>query len=316
MSDGRATADELLRDADMAMYRAKQEGRARYALFDMKMHAAAAQRLETAHALRRAVKNGELVLHYQPQVSIPEQQLVGVEALVRWQHPAKALLPPSEFVPVAEESDLVIQIGNWVVEEACRQAAEWDAVAPVLSQLDVSVNISARQLANPELVDVVAATLERTGLEPGRLCLEVTETVLMSNAEASFEALTGLKLLGVRVAIDDFGTGYSSLSYLQRFPVDLLKVDKGFVTGMDGDASKAAIVRSVVDLAHALQLRVLAEGVETAEEAAMLVAFGCDEAQGFHFSPPQPPATLVDGTAPWRDIFSELHVPVGRVLPG
>ncbi|HEX2063279.1 MAG TPA: EAL domain-containing protein, partial [Acidimicrobiales bacterium] len=294
---GKVNGEDLLRDADMAMYRAKQEGRARYALFDPDMHAAATQRLETANALRTAIKNQELRLHFQPQVSLAGGGLIGVEALVRWQHPVTGLVWPGEFIPVAEESNSIIELGRWVVDEACRQVAEWDAAAPGVGPLGVSVNISARQLADPRLVDVVARALAKSGLDPARVCLEVTESVLMTDVEASFEALSGLKRLGVNLAVDDFGTGYSSLSYLQRLPVDLLKVDKSFVHGMNTDRAKAAIVRSVVDLAHALHLEVLAEGVETAEQAAMLGDLGCDRAQGYFFGRPVPPGALLDTIA-------------------
>ena len=260
--------------------------------------------MEITNALRRAVTLGELHLEYQPLRRLADERIVAVEALVRWHHPQRGLLQPSDFIPVAEESNLIIDVGNWVVAEACRQLAEWDETVPDLRHLQVSVNVSARQLATPALGRVVAATLARTGLDPDRLCLEVTETAVLDDFAASFEVLTDLRAQGVSLAIDDFGTGYSSLTYLQRLPMCGLKIDGSFVTGLDRDPARRAIVRSVIQLAHALELQVVAECVETSGEAGTLAELGCDLIQGYHVARPQPPEELVTS---WM---------AGRVAPG
>ena len=294
--------DTLLRDADAAMYRAKEQGRARHEVFDSTMHHKVTQRLQLATDLRRALPRCELRLHYQPQVSLTDGRIVGVEALVRWQHPSRGLLAPLEFIPVAEESQLIVPLGSWVLAEACRQVARWRDEFPEVP-LKVNVNVSARQLGRGELMETIGALLAETGLEPKRLCLEITETVIMGDAEFYLEALLGLKVLGVSVAIDDFGVGYSSLAYLQRFPIDTLKIDKTFVDGLDHAQPQArAIVGAAIDMAHALDLEAVAEGVETAQQAQALAELGCNGAQGYYFARPAPPdeiATMLNrGTLP------------------
>lgn len=286
--------EALLRDADAAMYRAKDRGKGRWELFDETMRVTAMVRLETENALHRAIDRGEFRLFYQPVMSIADGSCTGVEALVRWQYPNRGLVAPHEFIQLAEETGLVIPLGGWVLSEACRQAARWHAERLDNDPFQVAVNLSARQLAHPDLVDSVDRALKATGADPSWLCLEITESVLMDDVDATIGAVKRLKGLGVDLAIDDFGTGYSSLGYLKRFPVDLVKVDRSFVDGLGSDPEDSAIVAAVVSLGHALGLRVVAEGVETEQQLSELVALECDLAQGYFFAPPQPAVDIED----------------------
>ncbi len=266
------TAGDLLRDADVALYRAKAGGRGRYAVFDAAMNAHALERLELEAELRRGLTRGEFAVYYQPKVELATGRLAGLEALVRWRHPARGLVEPDAFIPLAEETGLIVPLGQWVLEEACRQARRWGAEGAEGAgggpAVVVSVNLSARQFAQPALEEEVARALAMSGADAGQVQLEITEGVAMGNAEATVETLRRLKGLGVGLAIDDFGTGYSSLAYLKRFPVDALKIDRAFVTGVRRETADASIVGAVVGLGRALGLAVVAEGVETAEEAA------------------------------------------------
>ena len=293
-SSGDDQPDALLRDADAAMYRAKERGKGRWELFDESMRQTALRRLEIENSLHRAIDRGEFRVFYQPCISIPDGRCVGAEALVRWQHPERGLVAPMEFIGLAEETGLVVPLGRWVLEEACGQAARWCAERTELDQFQVSVNLSGRQLGHPELVEQVASALERASVDPGLLCLEITESVLMDDVDATIATLARLKALGVKLSIDDFGTGYSSLGYLKRFPVDFVKVDQSFVGGLGTDPEDSAIVAAVVSLGHALDLRVVAEGVETELQLSELAALGCDQAQGYLFAPPQPALELHD----------------------
>jgi diguanylate cyclase (GGDEF)-like protein/PAS domain S-box-containing protein len=288
------TPETLLRDADSAMYRAKDKGRDRIEVFDDEMRASAMTRLETEAALRHAIDANELCVHYQPIVDLAGEQVLGVEALVRWQHPERGLVAPLEFIPLAEDTGLIVPIGTFVLTEACRTMAEWNHAHPDRIPLSVSVNLSARQLASPGLPRVVAGVLTSTGLQPEQLCLEITESVLMEDADTSRELLESLKRLGVTIAVDDFGTGYSSLLYLRRFPVDVLKIDRSFVSGLGTASEDSAIVSGVVSLAHALGLHSVAEGVEQPSQAAELGLLGCDRAQGFYWSRPLEPLALAE----------------------
>jgi len=277
---GATDADELLRDADLAMYVAKRRGKGRYELFEPGMLAETVERLE-------------LEVHYQPSVDLAEERIVGVEALVRWRHPERGLVSPVEFIPVAEETGLIVPIGRWVLEQACRQAVAWrQAAGPGDEPLRVSVNLSGRQLQQPDLVEQVAAVLADTGLPPEHLVLEITESMLLEDADDTVIRLQQLKDLGVLLAIDDFGTGYSSLSYLSRLPVDLLKIDRSFVAGIADSHEAADLAQAIVRLGRTFHLTTVAEGVETAEQLAELQAMGCDQAQGFYFSRPLPPDQL------------------------
>jgi diguanylate cyclase (GGDEF)-like protein/PAS domain S-box-containing protein len=286
------TADALLRDADAAMYRAKEAGRDGVELFNPEIRARALVRLEQEAALRRAIDGGELRVHYQPVMDLASAEVVGVEALVRWQRDGQGLVPPLEFIPLAEESGLIVDLGAFVLRQACHQVAELNQRRPGGPPLTASVNLSARQLTSPGLVELVADALADSGLDPISLCLEITESVLMEDAEANRLALEELKALGLSIAVDDFGTGYSSLLYLRRFPVDGLKVDRSFVAGLGDSTEDRAIVAGVVGLAHALGMSAVAEGVETPEQAARLKDMGCGLAQGFHWSRPMPAEEL------------------------
>ncbi len=279
----------LLRDADAAMYRAKRSGRDRSVVFADEMRDEAIDRHETEQQLRHAVSDDQLVLHYQPIVELATGRVTGVEALVRWQHPIRGLVPPSEFIPIAEEIGLVVQIDDWVLEHACQQLAAWQGSN---SELTMSINMSGLQFARPDLVTRVAAVLERTNVNPARVALELTEGVLMRDAEDTVAVLRGLKGVGVGLHIDDFGTGYSSLSYVKRFPVNALKVDRSFVEGLGGNNEDRAIVQSVIALAQSLGIDTIAEGVETTRQLEMLRELGCSSAQGFLFSRPLPPDEL------------------------
>ncbi len=284
------TADTLLRDADEAMYKAKRQGPNVVELFDEQLRAAASSSLRLLAEMRRAEGDRELRLHYQPVIQLHNEAVIGVEALIRWQHPTRGLVQPDDFIPFAERSGLIVGIGAWVVHEACEQAAIWAAERHLsASQLTISVNVSGRQLARRAgLLRAVSLALDESGVDPTSLVLEVTESALMDDAEAALRVLTELKTLGVQIAIDDFGTGYSSLVYLKRFPVDLLKIDRSFVAGLGRDREDAAIVRSVIDLAHALGIATVAEGIETQRHLAMLQDLGCAYGQGYLWSPPVP----------------------------
>jgi diguanylate cyclase (GGDEF)-like protein len=287
MADGvDARPESLIRDADAAMYRAKERGKSRYELFDDAMRARVVERLEVENALHRAIERGELRVHYQPLVDLEAGLMTGVEALVRWQHPERGLLLPEQFIPLAEETGQILELGEWVLREACTQHRLWSQEQPDGPALGLSVNLSARQLQQPELVADVVLALRDTRMDPANLCLEITESVVMEETEAAVQALEALRAEGVRIAIDDFGTGYSSLRLLKGAPADLLKIDRSFVAGLGSDPQDRPIVQSVIHLADALGLDAVAEGVETPEQLSELRAAGCRFAQGFHFARP------------------------------
>jgi len=275
---------ELLRAADVALYQAKADG-ASYAVFGPEMGARAVARLALESELRRAVERDELVLHYQPKVRLATGQIEWLEALVRWRHPTRGLLPPADFIPLAEETGVIVPLGRWVLREACRQARTWQAASPGAPSPIVCVNLSPRQFRSPDLVAQVAGILRDTGLPSSGLELEITEQVLMAG-DAAVTTVRALKALGVGLAIDDFGTGYSSLSYLLRLPLDVLKVDRTFVRGIDREPANRAVVQAVTTLAHELGMAVVAEGIETAEELAVVRAVGVDVGQGDYFGRP------------------------------
>jgi diguanylate cyclase (GGDEF)-like protein/PAS domain S-box-containing protein len=284
-ADG-SDAETLVKKADVALYRAKELGRDNCQLFAPSLTAAASERLELENELRRALGQGELELYYQPLVDLEAGEVYGVEALLRWRHPARGLVPPGDFLPLAEATGLILSMGPWVLAAACRQVRAWEAVGA--GELLVAVNLSARQFQEPRLAQQVWHVLAGTGLPPSRLQIEITETSAMQNAGDAALTLGELKDLGVRVAIDDFGTGYSSLAYLKRFPIDILKIDQSFVRGLPGHAEDAAIATAVIGLARTLKLEVVAEGVETAEQRDFLRALGCRRAQGALFGLPLP----------------------------
>jgi len=287
--DETVDADSLIRDADVAMYRAKERGRARAELFDGALRSGLMARIDMEAGLRRALEREEFIVEYQPVIKVATGHVAGMEALVRWQHPGGRLVPPSEFVPLAEDTGLIVPIGRWVLEQAARQAARWRIVRPNDPVSVLAVNLSARQLAYPGLVTEVAAAIDTAGADAGRMSLEITESVLLDDLDGTLRVLHELRELGVHLVIDDFGTGYSSLEYLKRLPVDALKIDRSFVAGLGSDDADGAIVRAVIELSHALGLTVVAEGVEEPAQLRELELFGCDFAQGFLFARPQAP---------------------------
>jgi diguanylate cyclase (GGDEF)-like protein len=286
LATGGGDPDELLRDADLAMYAAKRTGRGTVRLFDAAMHDRAVQRLDFEAGLRRAVLQQQFTVRYQPVVELASGSVVGLEALVRWDHPDRGLVMPGEFVGMAEESGLIVPIGRWVLHAACQAACDWQRRFPLARPLFMSVNLSVRQLQQPDLVEDVAGAVDAAGLDPADLTLELTESVLVLDDEATIQRLHELRALGVHLAVDDFGTGYSSLAYLRRLPVDVLKLAKPFVDGLAAGAEQAALAQAIVRLAETLRLRVVAEGIEQASQARELQALGCRYGQGYYFARP------------------------------
>jgi diguanylate cyclase (GGDEF)-like protein len=282
------TPARLLRDADVAMFSAKELGRGRVEVFDESMRERTVRRLELETSLRHALVHGEFRVHYQPLVHFERSEVIGFEALVRWEHPERGLTPPDEFLPIAEDTGLIVPIGAWVLREACAQAARWANESTHGRPLTVAVNLSARQLADPDIVAVVESAVADAGLDPALLVLEVTETVLMENQASAVAVLQALAEMGVHIGIDDFGTGQSSLGYLKLLPVHVLKIDQSFIDGLGKDPEDSAIVEAVVTLAHALGLTVTAEGIETSRQLQALRELGCDLGQGYYFARPQP----------------------------
>lgn len=289
--DGR-DAETLLKNADSAMYKAKELGRNNFQYFSAEMNTSVTDRLELLNRLRQAITNEDFVLHYQPKVSLASHRIVGAEALVRWNSAHSGMVSPASFIPLAEETGLIIPLGIWVLRTACRQNRAWqDAGYP---PIPISVNLSPRQLARGDIVEVVKRILDETGLQAQYLELEITESVMTTDVEKSFALLTQLRALGVKISLDDFGTGYSSLSYLKRFPVDTLKIDQSFVRDIATDQDSGAIVKAIISLGRNLNLTVLAEGIETDDQFRFLLANGCDEGQGYLMSKPIPNKNFVD----------------------
>jgi diguanylate cyclase (GGDEF)-like protein len=284
-SSGYDRPDDILRDADIAMYRAKENGKARYEMFDHDMHARAVTRLQLESDLRQAVELKQFTVYYQPIMALETGRLAGFEALVRWNHPRHGVVAPADFIPAAEETGLIVPIGQWVLEEACKKVREWQVTSPGHRNLSLSVNLAARQISQPDLTDRIKAALEESKLHPHSLKLELTESVVMENAEAAAQTFKQLRSLGVQLSIDDFGTGYSSLSYLHRFPLNYLKIDRSFVMRMTRDNDNA-IVKTISTLAHNLGMEVIAEGIETEEQYQQLKSLGCEFGQGYLFSRP------------------------------
>jgi EAL domain-containing protein (putative c-di-GMP-specific phosphodiesterase class I) len=270
------------------MYHSKQRGRGMCTVATKEMGLAVHDRSKTKNALERAIENNELVLHYQPIVALDTSEIRAVEALVRWQHAERGLIPPLEFVPIAEESGLINRLGEWVLRAACRQAAQWRVELGEPAPLPIHVNLAARQVAQPDLVALVHAVLNEYGVPPSDIVLEITESLLIEGSHGPTAALLELKRMGVSIVLDDFGTGYSSLSYLERFPIDTLKIDRAFVSKIKDPAAPSPIVTAIVGMASALGLGTVAEGVETANQAAAVAALGCQHAQGYFYARPAP----------------------------
>ena len=292
-------AEDVLRDAGIAMMRAGEMGEGEYQVYDPAMHAEALARLHLETDLRRALERGELRVHYQPIVRLETGRITGFEALARWEHPERGLVQPDDFIPLAEDTGLILPIGLWVLTEACRALAGWQR-RPGGEGLTMAVNLSARQFTQPDLVERVARVLRETGVRPGTLELEITESVILQHSMPVLDTLTRLKALGVALHVDDFGTGYSSLSYLHRLPLDALKIDRSFVTG--AHTGSLQIVRTIVAMAHALGVVVVTEGIETAEVLGELRSLNCEYGQGFFFSRPVTPQqveALLETDARW-----------------
>jgi len=295
--------EDILRDADTAMYRAKSLGKARYEVFDADMRAGVMARLQLETDLRRALERGEFQNFYQPIVALDSGEIAGFEALSRWQHPTRGLLGPNEFIPVAEETGLIRELGWWNLREACRQISEWRAGSLANRHLTISVNLSAKQFLQPNLVEDIRKLLNELALPPEALKLEITESTVMTDPTGAVEMLQQIKSLGIRLAIDDFGTGYSSLSYLHRFPLDTLKIDRSFVSGMGDDGEGMEIARTILPMANSLRLDVVAEGVETIQQVALLQKLQCKYGQGYYFSRPlsaEGTAALLAGELAWQ----------------
>jgi diguanylate cyclase (GGDEF)-like protein len=280
--------EQLLRSADMAMYRAKAAGRARYEMFDRAMHTDALARLQLETDLRRAVEQGEFRLHYQPLVSLRTGRITGLEALLRWEHPIRGLVQPSDFIPIAEETGLIIRIGRWVLNEACRQLSEWQKAHPRDEPLSIGVNLSVKQFSQPDLLDQLASVIRTSGIAPDCLRLEITEAALIDKGGAAMPLLTQIKQLGAQVYLDDFGTGYSSLIYLHRLPIDAIKIDRELVGTMDTDDKNLRLVRTILTFAQIIGVRAEAEGICSAEQLRELRALKCEHGQGYLFSAPIP----------------------------
>jgi diguanylate cyclase (GGDEF)-like protein len=291
---GSESAGSLQRDAEAALLRAQASGPGHHVLLDRSTRAARANHHEIVQRLRAALRLGQFRLRYQPLVSTTDGRIVGVEALLRWEDPLRGQVQPDDFIPLLEETGLIVPVGAWVLEEACRQAAAWRRSGPPAADLNISVNVTARQLVQPDFAATVAQALETAGVNPRQLCLEITEAVLIEDVETVRRELAKVRDLGVRLAVDDFGTGYSSVGYVRQLPLDSVKIDKSFVQGLTAGAEDAAIAQAIIKMAHALGLSTVAEGVESADELARLQQLGCDYVQGFYFAAPLT-AGAVDG---------------------
>ena len=290
--DDGSDIESLIRKADIAMYRAKGQGKNNYQVYNLSMDAKFFERLTLENSLRKAVENEELVAYYQPQVDLRTGEITGVEALVRWQHQKFGLVPPDKFIPLAEETGVILEIDEWMMKTACRQIKNWEREG--IANIRVAVNLSTRQFRQKNLTEKVAQILNDSAVQPKNLCLEITENEVMHNIETTVEILQALKKMGVLLSLDDFGTGYSSLSYLKRFPIDIIKIDRTFVNGIPSDRDDTAISTAIVVLAHSMELQVIAEGVEKSEQIAFLQSLQCDEIQGFYFSRPLNAETVTD----------------------
>jgi diguanylate cyclase (GGDEF)-like protein len=298
-------ADALMKNADAAMYQAKERGKNNYQFYTPTMNAWTSDKLRFESDLRHALKRDEFVVHFQPKANLRTGSITGVEALLRWQIPGGELVAPTDFIPLLEESGLIVPVGEWVLRTACAQIRGWqkDGIAPV----PIAVNLSAKQFHRQDICEMVTRVLHEHGVDPRWLELEITESAAMHNAEETIVTLRALKALGTRITIDDFGTGYSSLNYLKRFPIDSLKIDRSFVVDLPDDEEDASIARAVITMAHALRLTVVAEGVETESQVAFFSADGCDEIQGYYLSPPLPAERCTQVLCEQRGLAPQLR---------
>jgi diguanylate cyclase (GGDEF)-like protein len=304
----RTSAEELLRDADIAMYRAKWEGKNRYVVFESRMQDAAQSRMALEMDLRDALSRQEFFLMYQPTFDLDDMRATAVEALVRWRHPTRGIVQPNDFIPLLEETGLIVEVGRWILEEACRQGAEWRTAGHMIG---TAVNVSGRQLDADDFIDDVRHALSRSGLEPAALTLEITETAIMRNVEATARRLAAIKELGVRIAIDDFGTGYSSLAHLQRFPVDALKIDRSFIARLSENPEGETLIHTLVQLGKALALETLAEGIEKQRELSLLREENCDSGQGFLFARPLDASATASFLDEWQRTGAQTYAAAG-----
>lgn len=300
-------AQDILRDADIAMYHAKERGRD-YVVFDQTMHARAVTLLQLETDLRHAVERDEMLVYYQPIVDLATMKLTGFEALMRWNHPQRGIIPPNEFIPVAEDTNFIVPLTLWILKKSCSQLVEWQKRSPLNSSLLMSVNLSGKHFAQTDIVEQIRRIIKETGVNPACLKLEITESAIMENAENTIQLLKNLRSLGVHLSIDDFGTGYSSLSYLHRFPIDMLKVDRSFVSTMENGTENGEIVRTIIALAKTLDLKVVAEGIETIHQLHQLRILGCEYGQGYLFSRPvavEEAEALCEDKALWQNIIPD-----------
>ena len=278
--------DEIMRDADLTMYSAKEQGRARYEIFNSSLHDRAITRLQLETDMRRGLEREEFLIYYQPIHSLETGKLAGFEALARWKHPVRGIVSPVEFIPVAEETGTIVALGTWIMERACSQMQSWQELYPHKYPLQISVNLSGKQLREPSLLEKIDSILQKTGLSPESLKLEITESSLIENMEVATQTLLEIKSRGIKLSMDDFGTGYSSLSYLHRFPVDILKIDRSFVRDIRTNKGNYAIVKAIVTLAHVLDMEVIAEGLEDSFQLEQLKLLNCEYGQGYYFAKP------------------------------
>jgi EAL domain-containing protein (putative c-di-GMP-specific phosphodiesterase class I) len=304
-------SEDLLRDADAALHYAKRDHKQRYRIYNPDMHAAAVKRLSMEVELRQAIEREQLRVHYQPIHSLATGKIVEFEALVRWEHPQRGQISPGEFIPLAEETGLVVPLGNWVLREACRQMIRWGPQAAGMEHVRIGVNVSGRQFARPELIGEIGEVLRETGLAAGRLCVEITESTIMEHGAPMVEALQNLSSLGVRLHLDDFGTGYSSMGYLNQMPIDVLKIDRSFIIKISGGTTGRPIVQAIIALAKSLHLEVIAEGVESEAIMSILTGMGCDCVQGYYLSQPLAAEKALDY---WRRFTNSLQLPMSNKI--
>jgi EAL domain-containing protein (putative c-di-GMP-specific phosphodiesterase class I) len=307
--DATPRAEALLRDAEAALHHAKRDHKQRYRIYNPDMHASAVKRLSMEVELRHAIDREQLCIHFQPIHSLSTGKIVEFEALVRWEHPERGRISPVDFIPLAEETGLIVPMGRWVLHAACKQMMRWVPQAAGMDRVGIGVNVSGRQFARPELLEEIREVLRETGLPPGRLCLEITESAIMENGAPMLEALQAISTMGIRLHLDDFGTGYSSMGYLNQMPIDVLKIDRSFVSRISGSTTGRPIVQAIIALARSLHMEVIAEGVDSEPIMSILTGMGCDSVQGYYLSPPLASEQALDY---WRRFTNSLQLPMSN----